>query len=239
MKRIFFTTTIVLLFVSCTVTKQEKADNTSYQHTIDNAMQTVSAGTAQTETQKDSKVKFKVISSFDSLQKNELVMTPEMTEMMINAVSTRFNDIESDEMLVHFGVTNRSQLMSLQLGKPIPVYYLTVSDTLKFIDRWRMLVMSDNDPLIFVDVRLTDDEQYRQAGGGGAAQMAGHIYNYKYKGLIIGYLIARASTSINGIDYLYIQKDNKDIFVEVYDYSTQEWFKNEYSLSEIINLRKK
>jgi len=55
--------------------------------------------------------------------------------------------------------------------------------------------------------------------------------------LIIGYVITRAP--IRGMDYLYIQKDNKDIFVEVYDYATREWLKNEYSLSDIINLRKK
>ena len=55
MKKIIFTTAILFLFVSCTVTKQEKAYNTSYQHTIDNSMQTVSVGTAQVEKHKENK----------------------------------------------------------------------------------------------------------------------------------------------------------------------------------------
>ena len=38
-----------------------------------------------------------------------------------------------------------------------------------------------------------------------------------------------------GTNYLYIRRDNKDIFVEGYDYVTRESLKKEYSLSDIIN----
>jgi hypothetical protein len=74
MKRIIYITAIVLLFVSCTVTKQEKADNTSYQHTTDNAMQTVdNRETVQVAKRKESKGK---------TQKNAVSVTTQEQENM-------------------------------------------------------------------------------------------------------------------------------------------------------------
>jgi len=164
------------------------------------------------------------------IEKNELKLTLEITEMVVDFVFKGIN-FQSDKKLIDFGVKNRSQLMNLQLGKSIPVYSLTANDTLKFLNRWRILVMSDDEPIIFADVILADDGQYEVVNF-GAAIWAEHIHNYEHKDLIVGFLSLRTN-------YLYIQKDNQDIFVEVYDYATREWFKNEYSLSDIINLRNK
>ena len=36
-----------------------------------------------------------------------------------------------------------------------------------------------------------------------------------------------------------IRKDNQDIFVQIYDNDTREYFENEYSFSEVLKLIKK
>ena len=165
--------------------------------------------------------------------KYELKLTPEITEMVVTTVYSHFID-DSDEELSNFGIKNRSQLDNLQLGKPIPKYILE-NENLIFRDRWEVLVMSDGDPLFLAHVKLEDDGQYSYLGG-GAAMVAESIHNYEYKDLIIGFLGTR---SPSGMDYLIIRKDSQDIYVQRYDYATREWLKNEYSLSEIINLIKK
>ena len=163
------------------------------------------------------------------MEKNELKLTPEITEMVVARLQNK-----PDEFLATYSVTNRSQLMSLQLGKPIPMYVIE-NENLKFRERWQVLVMSDGEPLFLAEVKLEDDGQYRWAGG-GAAMMAEGIHNYEYKDLIIGCLGIKSSL---GMDYLIIRKENQDIFVQLYDYATREFFKYEYSFSEIMNLIKK
>ena len=63
--------------------------------------------------------------------------------------------------------------------------------------------------------------------------MAKLIHNYEYKDLITGFIGLR-----NG-SYLIIRRDNKDIFVQVFDRETGEYVENEYSFSEVLNLLKK
>ena len=113
--------------------------------------------------------------------------------------------------------------------------YVLENENLKFKGVWAIIVMSGDDPLFFTEVKLDVNGQYKWAGS-GSAEWAKSIYNYEYKDLIVGFLGVR---SPSGKNYLIIRKENKDIFVEVYDYSTQEWFKKEYSFSELINLIKK
>jgi hypothetical protein len=165
------------------------------------------------------------------VQKNELKMTPEITEMVVTEVSSRFIN-RDDKYLSNYGVTSRSQLTNLHLGKPIPEYVIE-NESLKFIGKWQVLVMSDSEPLFIANIKLEDDGQYRYAGKGSASK-AERIHNYEHKNLIMGIL----HSPVSRMEYLYIRKDNKDIFVESYDWVTREFFKNEYSLSELINLIK-
>jgi len=165
--------------------------------------------------------------------KSELEMTPEITEMLITkAYSSFIND--SDESLSDLGIKDRAQLENLHLGKPIPMYRI-VNENLTFTGYWKVLVMSDGEPLFITTVKLEDDGQYSQAGY-GASPLAKTIHNYDHKDLIIGCLEVR---SIVGMDYLIIRKEHKDIFVKMYDYDTHEYLKNEYSFSEVLNLLKK
>lgn len=166
------------------------------------------------------------------MEKNELKLTPQITKMLVDTVSSKFIN-KSDKQLSGFGITNRSQLTNFQFGKSIPMYRIE-NENLKFIDKWRVLVMSDDEPLFLADVKLEGDGQYIWAGSGGA-MMAEGIHNYEHKDLIIGCLGVR---SPSGMDYLIIRKENTDIFVQTYDYAAREFFKHEYSFSEIMNLIK-
>jgi len=160
--------------------------------------------------------------------KSELEITPEITEILNN--STFFSGL-SDESLSDLGIKNRTQLENLYFGKPIPIYYVIDNESLIFSGRWQVPVMSDGDPLFMTSVKLEDDGQYRWTGSGRS--WAETIHNYEHKDLIIGLLyISRGPCLI-------IQKDNKDIFVQMYDFNTREYFKNEYSFSELLNLLKK
>jgi hypothetical protein len=165
----------------------------------------------------------------DFVQKNELRMTPEITEMLV----TRIQNM-SEIFYSKYSIKSRSQLMNLELGKPIPMYVIE-NENLKFINRWQVPVLSDGQPFRFEIVKLEDDGQYRWAGGGNAA-MVEAINNYEHKDLVIGFLGVR---STSGRDYLIIRRENKDIFVKTYDWETREVFKTEYSLGDIINLLKK
>jgi len=163
--------------------------------------------------------------------KSELEMTPEITEMVVNSVKN-----SSDQVLSNFRIQNRSQLENLQLGKPIPEYWIDYDNEKPiFAGNWNVLVMSSNgEPLVLVMVRLAEDEQYK-LGRIGAAEIAYRLHNFKDKNLVIGSL----GTIRSSLNYLIIRKEQKDIFVEMYDYATRKYFVNEYSLSEIMNLLKR
>jgi len=160
--------------------------------------------------------------------KSELILTPEITEMLITQSYT------PDEKFVGYGIKNRAQLENLHLGKPIPQYTVDIyNENLIFTGKWHILVMSDGEHLFRTSVQLEDDGQYRWAGSGSSAEFAAFIQNYEYKDLLIGFL----HISRNG--FLIFRRDNKDIFVKEYDWKTGEYYKTEYSLSEIINHLKK
>jgi len=167
----------------------------------------------------------------DFLQKNELIVTPELEEIVVSEIYSHYIDY-SDEDLSKYGIKNRTQLENLQLGKPIPEYWI-IDDNLIFRGEWLVPMMFDGEPFLRAKVKLKDNGQYNLVGY-GARSMAKAIHNYEYKDLIIGSI-----SFFFAVDYLIIRKENKDIFVQMYDYTTREYLKNEYNFSEVLNLLKK
>jgi hypothetical protein len=157
-------------------------------------------------------------------------MTPEITEMLV----TRIQGLP-EIFYSNYGIKNREQLDNLQFKKPIPMYSI-VNENLTFTGYWEVLVMSAaGEPICFEKINLGGDGQYHWAGGSSVSPTAS-IYIYEHKDLIIGYL---GKGPYSGVDYLIIRKENQDIYVQTYDYATREYFKNEYSFSEVLNLLKK
>jgi len=172
------------------------------------------------------------IFSKDSVQRNELKLTPEITEMLDTSLFLRIKNLP-DGFLSTYGVTSRSQLENLYVGKPIPEYWInTDNENLIFTGKWRMPVMSDVKPLFIATIKLADDGQYRYSESGKTA-MAEILHDYEHKDLIIGCI----QVSFSGMEYLIIRKEDRNSFVKVYDETTHELFK-ECSLSEIINFLK-
>jgi len=163
--------------------------------------------------------------------KSELKLTPEITKTVVSMLDAVYKNV-SDEMLPKYGIENRSKLENLHLGKPIPKYII-VNENLTFIGMWNVPVMSNGEPVLLARVELADDGEYLFVGA--SAHRARVIHNYEHKDFIVGFLGTR---SFNGMDYVIIRKENQDIFVGMSDYVTNEIFKHEYSLSEIINLIK-
>ena len=166
-------------------------------------------------------------------QKHELKITPEITKMLTTDIYWSFIN-DSDWNLSNFGITNRVQLENLQFGKPIPRYAINIDkEILFFTGGWDVLVMSDGVPL-YISKVSKEKNQYRETGGGRAG-MAKILHNYEHKDLIIGYI----ELGISGMNYYIIRREQKDVFVQVYDPATRENFKNEFTLNEVINLLKK
>lgn len=147
--------------------------------------------------------------------------------MVVTSVYSSFIDVDENN-LPDYGIKNKAQLEHLHLKKPIPVYQINIdNDSLRFIGRWKVPVMSDEEPLFCAWIKLEEDGQYSKSGHGDRG-LAINIPNYKHKDMIIGCL------DYAWMHCLIIRKDNKDIFVEVYDYATGEYFKNEYPKSAIL-----
>ena len=70
MKKIIFTTTILVLFVSCTVAKNGKSEYSSYQPAIENSTQSVGQKSVQTGKSKESKTEKNTVSTTTQVQKN-------------------------------------------------------------------------------------------------------------------------------------------------------------------------
>jgi hypothetical protein len=189
----------------------------------------------------------KIILSNDDVQKNELKVTQEIEEMVVTKIKN-----EPIEYLYRYGIKNKEQLENLRIGKPIPWYqifneklkpvialsvnHLADGETLalKFSDRWLVPVMSAGEPLLFAGI---SGKGYSYMGiTPGIENPIEYIHNYEHKDLIIGSF--EVNPSGNGMDFLIIRKEHKDIFVEVYDEVTGEYFKNEYSPGELIKLLK-
>jgi len=158
--------------------------------------------------------------------KSELILTPEITEMLNTKLFSRMKDW-SDHYLSQFGIKDRAQLEHLHLGKPIPTYTI-VNENLTFTGSWTVQAFSNGELFYAATVQLEDDGKYGFVKGGSAGGP-----KYEHEELIVGFL------TIGRTSFLIIRKDNKEIFVMMYDWKTGEYYKNEYSLSEIINLLKK
>jgi len=166
-------------------------------------------------------------------QKHELKMTSEITEMLTTELYWRI--INSSYRYCFMGeITNRAQLDSLHLGKPIPEYWIDFdNENLIFTGSWHVPIMSNGESLFMARVS-EGDGPYRFVSclGGNIPE---YIHDYEHKDLIIGFI---TKESIGGMDYLIIRKDNKDVFVEVHNWEKREILKSEYTFSEIINLLK-
>ena len=188
-----------------------------------------------------------------TIQKNELKITPELEKMVVKEI----NNMPESYLSTIYGI-NKEQLENLQIGKPIPCYRivnkklepvfaptvhrLADGDTLslRFLDKWNVPVMSSGVPLAFAEIR-DGGNRLGDFGYTGPRNMSSkienaieHICNYEHKDLLIGSF--EASPSGNGMDFLIIRKEHKDIFVEVYNETTGEYLKNEYSSGELITL---
>ncbi|MCL2245541.1 MAG: hypothetical protein FWC10_00265 [Lentimicrobiaceae bacterium] len=179
------------------------------------------------------------------IEKKELTLTPEMEEMLIAKIKNL-----PEEDYSKYGIKNRSQLENLQLGKAIPrysiqsekldplctrnVFRLSEGDTfsVRFSNNWSVPVLCDETPLLFgvtfflrfggvPDMFILDINRMEQ------------LTNYEHKDSIIGSV--RLSPPFEGMDHLIIRKENQDIFVQIYDEVTGEYFKNEYRLNELIS----
>jgi hypothetical protein len=187
-----------------------------------------------------------IILSTEDVQKNELKVTPEIEKMMVLQIKNRYESDYSE-----FGIKSKEQLDNLQFGKPIPKYYIVNEEletvyifnasrfsdekplSLKFTNNWIVPVMSDGEPLSFGNIAFADFGGHARLVGPGIENTIERFHNYEYKDLIIGTLFV--APSYTGMDHLIIRKENKDIFVQIYDEATGEYFKNEYSFSELIN----
>ena len=176
----------------------------------------------------------------------ELKLTPEIEEKVV----TRIKDI-SEGYYSNFGIKNSSQLENLHTGRPIPKYNIVneklehirtynvsrMSDgdslSLRFENAWNVPVMSDGEPLFFVNLLFSDSECDPYILTTETANIIAYFHNYEHKDLIIGSV--SITPSPNGMDHLIIRKDNQDIFVQIYDEVTDEYFKNEYRFSELFN----
>jgi hypothetical protein len=180
-----------------------------------------------------------------TIQKNELKMTPEIEEAVVTKLKSMPEDFYS-----YRGINiNKEQLENLDLGKPIPWYNIVFANErlepvspysmsriaageptlLRFKGWWNVPVLSDGEPFYMSTVKLEDNGQYSYVRGRDSGMLQA-IQNYEHKDLLIGLI------GMEGKNYLIIRKDNKDIFVEVYNKATGELFKTEYGSGELITL---
>ena len=183
-----------------------------------------------------------------TIQQNELKMTPEIEEAAIMWLKNLPERAYSDYGIE---IKDQAQLENLHLGKPIPWYFI-VNDkletvltfnasrmaegktlSLQFINTWNIPVMSDGEPILFEIFKFSDYGRDPYVDGGGINNTIEHFHNYEHKDSIIGSV--GVTPLSRGMDYLIIKKENKVFFVEVYDEITGEYFKTEYSFSELIN----
>jgi len=175
------------------------------------------------------------VSDIDIVKKIEIKIAPKITPEITERAVAPFIDNMSERDYSKYGIKNKSQLEKLNVGKPIP-YYIINDGQLTFTDTWSVPLLSDGEPLFFEIGAFSDGLYFFVDIGNANKNIIEHIYNYEYKDSIIGSI--GVTTQGRGMDYLIIRKENRDIFVQVYDEDTGEYLINEYSLGEIISLKK-
>ncbi|MCL2289797.1 MAG: hypothetical protein FWC34_03715 [Bacteroidetes bacterium] len=178
-----------------------------------------------------------------TIQKNELKMTSEIEE----AVVTQLKNMP-EEFYSHHGI-NKPQLENLHLGKPVPWYNIVNERlepinpysvaagepfSLRFEGVWNVPVMSDGEPLLFGIINFSTNNGAPRLVEVGIKNTIEHFHNYEYKDSVIGSIGVDIRNM--GMTFLIIRKEHKDVFVEVYDKATGEYFKNEYDSGELITL---
>ena len=187
----------------------------------------------------------------------ELTLMPETEEKLFTDVknlpekqATKNKNLPK-ESYPDYDIKNWSQLENLHTGKPIPKYNIVneklekivsisnvsrISDgdplSLRFGNIWHVPVMADGVPLLFGDIHFahySSDPQF--IGLLPNTNIIEPFHNYELKDSIIGFVGFKNFE----MDYFIIRKENQDIFVQIYDEATGEYFKNEYNLNELIN----
>ena len=159
-------------------------------------------------------------SSTNIVQEDDLKMPQRLTEMVVTKLKS-----EPVESFYRYGIKNKEQLENLQLGRPIREFILGIDNDTLFPLGWRVPIMYEGKALFLASVSA------REVGFGSTGMGEG-IHHYERKDLM-GILRVYGV----GGEYFYIRRENKDVFVQVFDLATRKYFKNEYSLPEIINLR--
>jgi len=162
--------------------------------------------------------------SFNStlVPKKELIMPQRLIDMAIAKLKN-----EPAEKYYRYGVKSKEQFENLQLGRPLREFRINMgSDTLTTTGSWQVPVMYNGKALFLAYVTGRD-------AWFGSPTMGESIHHYERKDLV-GILRVQALPTA---DYLYILREEKDVFLQVLDIPTRQYFKNEYSLSELISLR--
>jgi len=163
------------------------------------------------------------------IQKNEVRITPEVEKKVIDVVHWMYKELSESSRP---RIKNWSQSENFALGKPIPTYRIK-NEKLLFTNTWHVPVLCDGEPLILVDGVIEDN--FFSVTGCQNTPLEEHIHNYVHKDLLIGTLCVK---NTNKIDYLIIRKGSNDVFVKIFDETTGEYLKDEYTFSEIINFVK-
>ena len=154
------------------------------------------------------------------IEKNELKMPPNLEEM----VATKLKNEPVEEFYRH-GIKNKEQLENLQLGRAIRDYVINVDNDTLTPQGWRVPVMYEGKALFLAYVT-------ERGANFGFPKMGEDIHHYEREDLM-GIVTVRDIPW----EYYYIRRENKDVFVQVFDPAARQYFKNEYSLSELIGLR--
>ena len=154
------------------------------------------------------------------IEQNELKLTPEMEEMVVTKLKN-----EPVENFYKNGIKNKEQLENLQLGRAIREYVINIDNDTLIPQGWRVPIMYEGKALFLAQASA----RYVNFG---PPSMGEGIHHYESKDLM-GIVMVRMLPW----EYHYIRRENKDVFVQVFDPATRKYLKNEYSLSELTNLR--
>ena len=155
------------------------------------------------------------------VQEEDLILPQKIAEMVVTKLKN-----EPVERFYRYGIKNKEQFDNLQLGRAIREFVINNDNDTLMPQGWRIPVMYEGKALFLAKVFTIRDV------GFGAPDMGESIRHYEREDLM-GILSVKLLPS----DFFYIRRENKDVFLQVFDPVTRKYFKNEYTLSEIINLR--
>jgi hypothetical protein len=162
--------------------------------------------------------------SLDStlVQKRDLIMPQRLTDMVVTKLEN-----SSIEDFIGSTIKNKEQLEKLQLGKPLREFILNHDKDTLIPQGWQVPILYEGKPVVIAFV------SGREVKFG--LPRTGENINRFDRDDMIGIL----SVNVLPTEFYIIRKENKDVFLQVFDLVTRKFFVNEYSFSEIINLRNK